>query len=205
MLIDDASTGTVKVTEKGLTKSRRGAVRHAKNPFISEALTNTKSGVRRITNGDGSQMMVVSQSTGEIVAPAGFWQAQEVDKTQFVKLYINGVKAFKGLTASGTKVFELLYLQVQDAPGSDRIWMTFPAIDQQRTLISEATFYRGMRELIEKGFIAEGLAPGSYFLNPDYMWNGDRLAFVKEYRIKGSKGRPSAAALEAAGQQRLVE
>ena len=38
--------------------------------------------------------MITSQS-GEVVAPAGFWQTQEVDKTQFVKLYVNGVKAFR--------------------------------------------------------------------------------------------------------------
>lgn len=57
--------------------------------------------------------MIVGE-TGEIVAPvAGFWQAQEVDAAKFVKLYINGVKAFKELTNAGTKVFELLYLEVQ--------------------------------------------------------------------------------------------
>jgi hypothetical protein len=193
---------------KAVVKSRRGAVRYAKNPFIGSALANTKAGVRRLTSSDGSRMMVVSSSTGEIVAPAGFWQAQEVDKTQFVKLYVNGVRAFKGLTSSGTKVFELLYLQVQETPGSDRIWLTFASIEQERTPMSEATFYRGMRELVDKGFIAEGLSQGSYFLNPDYMWNGDRLAFVKEYRLKAPKppkAKPTTEELEAAGQQRLVE
>jgi hypothetical protein len=44
-----------------------------------------------------------------------------------------------------------------------------------------------MKELLDKGFVAESFTPGLYFLNPDYMWNGDRLAFVKEYRKTPSR------------------
>ena len=166
--------------EKSVNLSKRGK-RYDHNPFIGNALTNTKSGVRRITDKSGSRMMVVSENTGEVIAPAGFWQTQEVDKTQFVKLYVNGVKAFRDLTGAGTKVFELLYLRVQENMGKDKIWLTFPDVEQTSSTIGETTFYRGMKELLKKGFIAESLSPGLYYLNPDYMWNGDRLAFVKEY------------------------
>lgn len=165
--------------------SKRGK-RFETNPFVEGAMVNTRSGVRRITDKSGTKMMVVSEDTGEVIAPAGFWQAEEVDKTRFVKLYVNGVKAFKGLSSAGTKVFEILYLRVQEQVGKDEIWLTFPAIDQNETSLGETTFYRGMKELLEKGFIAESVVPGRYFLNPDYMWNGDRLAFVKEYRRKSS-------------------
>jgi hypothetical protein len=163
-------------------KSRRGLQRYNHNPFISDTATNTKHGVKRITNKNGDKMMVVSQNTGEIVAPAGFWQAEEVDKTQFVKLYVNGVKAFKDLTGAGTKVFELLYLEVQKNIGKDVIYLSFSEIDQKATSISKATFMKGMRELLTKDFIAESMTQGKYYLNADFMWNGDRLAFVKEYR-----------------------
>lgn len=167
-------------------KSKRG-VRYDHNPFIGNAITNTKQGVKRISNKDGNRMMVVSESTGEIVAPAGFWHAQEVDKTQFVKLYVNGVKAFKDLSGAGTKVFEVLYMKVQASIGTDTIWLTFPSLNQLETPMGETTFYRGMKELLLKGFIAESVTPGMYYLNPDYMWNGDRLAFVKEFRKAPSK------------------
>jgi hypothetical protein len=53
--------------------------------------------------------------------------------------------------------------------------------------MADATYYRGMKELLEKGFLAESTVQNKYFLNPDYMWNGDRLAFVKEYRKAPSK------------------
>lgn len=162
-------------------KSKRGE-RYENNPFLEKALANTGSGVKRIIDKSGTKMMVVSEDTGEFIAPAGFWQVQEVDKTQFVKLYINGVKAFKDLTNAGTKVFELLYMRIQESIGKDQVWLTFPNIDQTMTPIGETTFYRGMKELLNKAFIAESFTPGLYYINPDYMWNGDRLAFVKEYR-----------------------
>jgi hypothetical protein len=176
--------------------SRRGAEKHTQNPFIGDAVTSTKTGVKRISNKGGDRMMVVSETTGEIVAPAGFWQAQEVDKSQFVKLYVNGVKALKDLTGAGTKVFELLYLEVQKNIGKDAVWLSYTMIDQEVSKISRTTFFKGMKELVEKGFIAESTTQNRYFINPDFMWNGDRLAFVKEYRLKKSRSNTDTKTLD---------
>jgi hypothetical protein len=44
-----------------------------------------------------------------------------------------------------------------------------------------------LREIVDKGFIASTLIQVQYFINPDYLWNGDRLAFVKEYRLAKPK------------------
>lgn len=167
--------------KKDKSLSRRGEHKYTTNPFVDLAVINTKHGVKRITDKSGTRMMVVSNA-GEVLAPAGFWQTQQVDKTQFVKLYVNGVKAFKDLTGAGSKVFEVLYLRVQEEIGKDILYLSFHDIDQMVTPMSESTFMRGMKELLKKGFIAESIVTGRYFLNPDYMWNGDRLAFVKEYR-----------------------
>jgi hypothetical protein len=159
-------------------QTRRGIVLHEDNPFMMDITTKT----RRVTNKRGD-MMLVSSLTGEIQSEvAGFWEAEEVDSTKFVKLFVKGVKALKELTNAGTKVFEVLYIHVQQNIGKDRIYMAFPEIDQELTPMSVATYTRGMRELIEKGFIAATLSQGWYWLNPSFVWNGDRLAFVKEYR-----------------------
>lgn len=196
-----------KTTENG-QKTRRGVVLYEENPYISSAAMNTKQGARKIIQKTeaGETMMVVNSGTGEIVAPsAGFWQTQEVDKTQFVKLYVNGVKAFKDLTGAGTKVFEVLYKEIQKNIGKDRVFLTFPNIDQQESPMSQATFTRGMHELVSKSFIAPTTIQGWFFINPDYIWNGNRLAFVKEYRVKASQPKAiGIEELEAAGQQRLI-
>jgi hypothetical protein len=40
---------------------------------------------------------------------------------------------------------------------------------------------------MEKGFMAESMSTNVYYVNPDFVWNGDRLAFVKDYRLKRTK------------------
>lgn len=169
------------MTESKQTTTRRGVALYAKNPFMVKMATKT----RRVMNRRGN-MMLVSSETGEVQAPiAGFWEAEEVDSTKFVKLFIRGVKALKELTGAGTKVFEVLYLKVQENIGKDQIFIAFAAVDQALTPMSEATYTRGMRELMEKEFIAATPIQGWFWLNPDFVWNGDRLAFVKEYRKAG--------------------
>lgn len=167
------------------TKTRRGVALYDSNPFMVEVQTKT----RRITNKRGN-MQLVSSETGEVHSSiAGFWESEEVDSTKFIKLFVQGVKALKELSGSGTKVFEVLYLRVQESIGQDRIYIAFSEVDQALTPMSEATYTRGMRELMEKGFIAASPSQGMFWLNPAFVWNGDRLAFVKEYR----KSNPSRA------------
>jgi hypothetical protein len=167
--------------------TRRGVSLYEKNPFMVDMTTRT----RRVTNKRGD-MMLVNSNTGEIQSQvAGFWEAEEVDATKFVKLFVKGVKALKELTGAGTKVFEVLYLRVQQTIGSDRVLMAWSEVDQALTPMSESTYMRGMRELIEKDFIAATPTQGMYWLNPSFVWNGDRLAFVKEYR-KASNKKPQA-------------
>lgn len=168
-------------------KTRRGIALYDKNPYVLDASSNTNEGVKRRTvqSKDGTKLMV-TDAGGQFISPAGFWQTQEVDKTQFVKLYINGVKAFRDLSSAGTKVFEVLYSEMQACIGKDRVSLSFFDIDKNLN-ISQATFTRGMRELIDKKFVAPTISMGWYWINPDYLWNGDRLAFVKEFRIKRDK------------------
>lgn len=168
------------MTESKIKQTRRGVALYEKNPFMMDMTTRT----RKITNKRGN-MMLVNSNTGEIQSEiAGFWEAEEVDSTKFVKLFLNGVKALKELTGAGTKVFEVLYLRVQKHVGKDQVFMSFASVDQALTPMSEATYTRGMRELMEKSFIAATPVQGWFWLNPSFVWNGDRLAFVQEYKRK---------------------
>jgi hypothetical protein len=152
---------------------------YSSNPFMLEVETKN----RRVVHGTKDSMVMVSQSSGEVVAQAaGFWEAHEVDATQFVKLFVSGVKALKELSSAGSRVFEVLYLRVQSEVGKDLVNMGFWLVDQKATPMSEKTYIRGLGELIAKGFLALTPSAGAYWLNPSFVWNGDRLAFVKEYR-----------------------
>lgn len=184
-MIDETSKRAIGMIEKDAkVLTRRGVALHLENPFIPTVDSATRT--RRVTNKRGD-MMLVNAESGEINSNiAGFWEAEEVDSTKFVKLFVQGVKALKELTGSGTKVFEVLYLRVQENIGKDQIFMAFAAVDQTLTPMSNATYDRGMRELLEKGFIAATPVQGWFWLNPSFVWNGDRLAFVKEYRRSSS-------------------
>lgn len=167
-------------------QSRRGVILHAENPFMAGANVATKT--RRVTNKRGD-MMLVSKGDGEIVSQiAGFWEAEEVDSTKFLKLFVNGVRALAELKNPGARVFELLYIEMQNNIGKDQVFLSYAGLNEvQQKSISRSTFARGLAELIDKKFIAAMPAPSKYWVNPDFIWNGDRLAFVKEYRKSSSK------------------
>jgi hypothetical protein len=164
-------------------ETRRGIVLHEQNPFIPSVKTRP----RKVTNKRGD-MMLVSASTGEIHAPiAGFWESKEVDSTRFIKLFVNGVKAIAELSNAGTKVFELLYIEMEKNVGKDQVYLSYSGIDKNDKEMSERTFRRGLSELIEKKFIAGMPAVSWYWVNPDFMWNGDRIAFVQQYYRQDSE------------------
>lgn len=166
-------------------KKRGSRTIYEVSPFVPNVTVRTK----KVTNKRGD-MMLVSSDTGEITAPiAGFWEAKEVDDEKFVKLFVNGVKALAELSPAGTKAFSVLYEALQATIGHDRVYVSFHSVDQNKTKMSRATFTRGFTELVEKDFIAPCMDMNWYFINPAFVWNGDRLAFVQEYRRKNAKQR----------------
>lgn len=171
------------MTHEVEAQTRRGVTLYERSPFMPNVSTRTK----RVANKRGD-MMLVSRDTGEIQSNvAGFWEFEEVDSTRFVKLFVNGVKALAELSNAGTRVFELLYIEMQNNIGKDQVYLSYTGLDKHEKSISRSTFSRGLAELMEKQFIAAMPAIGWYWVNPDFIWNGDRLAFMKEYRKKGSK------------------
>jgi hypothetical protein len=57
----------------------------------------------------------------------------------------------------------------------------------------ERTFRHGLRQLLEKEFIYESLVSEVFFVNIRYMFNGDRLAFVRTYHVKAPAEQPELA------------
>lgn len=147
----------------------------------------------------GKAAMIVDNSTGEIIkgiGGVGFWWQEEVDKQKFVKLYLEGVRETAGLKKPGMKVFEVVYLQVQENPNNDKVELNRYVAKEHN--IEERTFRRGVRELLDKGFIYQSTAQDVFFINIRFMFNGNRLAFVRSYHLK------NAATTGEDGEQRLL-
>lgn len=135
----------------------------------------------------GKASVIVDHSTGELkgIGGMGFWWEEEVDTTRFVKLFLDGIKQAAGLSKTGMQVFELVYHQMRANPGSDEIKLNqYMAKDHH---ISDRTYQRGVRELLEKEFLFRSPSDGVFFVNIRFMFNGDRLAFVRTYNLKKSE------------------
>lgn len=144
----------------------------------------------------GKAAMIVDNSTGELkgIGGMGFWWEEQVDPDRFVKLFLDGIKQAAGLSKTGIQVFELVYLQMRANPGSDEIKLNqYVARDHN---ISDRTYQRGVRELLEKEFLYRSPSDGVFFVNIRFMFNGDRLAFVKSYHLKDSVRQPELPFVE---------
>lgn len=76
---------------------------------------------------------------------------------------------------------------MQKQKDTDTILMSYDIIDKTIVKVSRTTYFKGMKELVEKKFIAETMIQNYYFINPDFMFNGDRLSFVKSYILTESE------------------
>jgi hypothetical protein len=165
--------------------TRHGLPVYRVNPSIppSDGLTTRQ---KRFEVPGGKASVIVDNSTGELkgIGGVGFWWQEEVDATRFVKMFLDGIKQACNLSKSGMQVFELVYNQMRERPGDDKIELS-QYIAQDKGL-TERKFHRGLRELLEKEFLYRSTSPSLFFVNIRFMFNGDRLAFVRTYHLKGS-------------------
>jgi hypothetical protein len=164
--------------------TKRGFPVYRTNPSVPQAF-NMPTRTKRVFNVPGGKgSVIVDNSTGELkgIGGLGFWFEEEVDTTRFVKMFLDGIKQAAGLSRAGIQVFELVYREIQANPGSDEIKLNqYVAKDRG---ISDRTYQRGVRELLEKEFLYRSPSDGVFFVNIRFMFNGDRLAFVKSYYLK---------------------
>ena len=168
--------------------TKRGFPVYRTNPSVPST-SGLPTRTRRINVPGGKGAVIVDNSTGELkgLGGMGFWWEEEVDSTRFVKLFLDGIKQAAGLSKTGIQVFELIYKEMRLNPGSDEIKLNqYVARDYG---ISDRTYQRGVRELLEKEFLFRSPSDGVFFVNIRFMFNGDRLAFVKSYHLKDGVAR----------------
>ena len=172
-----------------IVAEKRGVPIYQTNPSIPSESEIKRS--KRAQIGTEAKGLVVDSGTGEIFGHGGAiaYEWEEVDKERFVKLYLAGLKQAAGLTKAGLAVFELVYSQVREHPGKDTV-----PLDPLSSGLEERTYQRGLRELFAKEFLFRSTNPGLFFVNIRFMFNGDRLAFVKGYTLK--KEQPTLPGLE---------
>lgn len=165
--------------------SRRGLEKYRENPFWEP--TEVKVGKKHITVAGGHHV----SDQGETFKHSGVHLVTEIDKEEFVKLYTKNMRIFFDLKPTTQKVLQVVLDAVQKAPNADCIYLHWMNVDEYMSIndskISKGSFHNAMKELLEKKFIAESVQPHKFWINPHLFFNGDRMTFIREYRIKTEK------------------
>lgn len=164
------------VSDVNRISTKRGFPVYRTNPSVPPA-SGLGTRTKRFHVPGGKASVIVDHSSGEIkgIGGMGFWREEEVDSSRFVKLFLDGIKQAADLSKTGMQVFELVYHEMRANPGSDEIKLNqYLAKDHG---ISDRTYQRGVRELLEKEFLFRSPSDGVFFVNIRFMFNGDRLAF----------------------------
>jgi hypothetical protein len=166
----------------------RHAPTHKENPFLRGSVVQIKGRKKQYTVSSAKDNALVNQA-GQIVGTVQHSITRIVDDTKFVKVFADGIASIYDLKTAGSKVFRFLFEEVQKNPGQDRLYLYFMDAVEDPWRIPKTTFFKGLAELLERGFVAKSSNPNIYFLNPAMLWNGDRFRFIQEYQ-RASVARP---------------
>lgn len=163
----------------------------AANPYLEgPALVFTK-GKKIVARTD---QPLLDPQTGEVTHCRAIHKIEELDKNDFVKVFAQGVSAAYELSTTAHRVFQLVLDQYNRTPmprgyadSVDLYWFG-NGIEGRDVGMSEKTFSRGLKELLQKSFIHPRNA-SSYWVNPAMFFKGSRVLFVKEYRLKQAENR----------------
>lgn len=162
-------------------------VRYKENPFIDDMVVPVKSKTVRLSRLGKDSNILVNQATGEVQG-THITTYKKVDAEQFVKLFSANIAMTFDLKSAGLKALNVLIWAVQHrAIGKDQIELDAYALEEFLTAhkekkpplsLSLATYSRGINELERSQIIAKTMRKGRYFLNPNFVFNGDRIAFT---------------------------
>lgn len=159
--------------------------RYKNNPFLLNMIIPVKGKRIQLSRLGKDDNVLINQSTGEMLG-THVTTYRPADNEQFVKLYTSHVSFTFELKSPGIKAFGVLLWAVQNQSISkDEVHLDmlvlneFTQAHQKNQLkLSQATFLRGLAELVKAQIIAKTLRQGIYFINPNFMFNGDRIAFT---------------------------
>lgn len=162
-------------------------LRHDHNPFASDMIVPIKGQKVQLSRLGADQNILVNQVTGEIQG-THITTYRRVDSEQFVKIFTQNIALTFDLKASGIKVFNVLLWTLQkraiekDLVPLDKLVLDdfLKAHNDREPIIklSKQTFLRGLAELEKAQIIAKYLRQGWYYINPNFCFNGDRIAFT---------------------------
>lgn len=153
------------------------------NPFLERDDIACMKTTKKLAYRENRHEAYAPATAEQIGQCDGFYRRMEVDSEKFVKIYLQGIGALSRLKSPGLKVFKLLYIELQNHIEKDRVPMS-SAVAASKHNIKPAIFLRGISELINAEFIAKTPYAGLFWINPAYIFNGNRIRLVTDFELK---------------------
>jgi len=173
--------------------------RFLENPFLKDMVIPVKGKSVAVGNlekvlGENNEVSVMDSSSGEVLGTS-VSVFRKVDSQQFVKLFSHRIGSMLNLTAAGNKVICLLVWGVQNGIEKDVLTIDVLALESflkyhPDTPFTQSTMMRGLRELCTAKVLAKHQRRGDYWINPDFIFNGNRITFVETLVNSGAVDIP---------------
>lgn len=152
------------------------------NPFNKDLLITTKSKQVKVTPLGNDKNILINQDTGEIQG-THVVTYKRVDDEEFIKLFTGNIALAFDLTAAGIKAFSVMSYALQRQIEKDHVFLDELTLEDflkehPDKKCSMKTLYRGITELAKAQIIAKSIRVGVYFINPSFVFNGNRIAFT---------------------------
>lgn len=132
---------------------------------------------------------LLDPETGEVTAATMIHTVETVDEEHFVKVFVEGTRLAFDLSRTASRTFQAIleaYQKEKMSGGyveSVQLYWFGDGLNGEAVNMSEKTFQRGLKELIQKNFLSPKI-PNVFWVNPNLFFRGNRVAFMKEYRKK---------------------
>jgi len=150
------------------------------NPFINgNSILPIK---RRNTTIGSKDHILINDKTGEVGGIVAIHRVEEVDSETFIKIYTKELKDLFSLKPNAMKI--LSYILSIIPPNKDKILFDIDECKKYTGYSASSTILDGLSVLIENSIIARTEKTYIYYINPNIIFNGNRMVLINEYRRK---------------------
>lgn len=194
----EGDMGLFELAAKMMTVSPLPSPEPEINPFLKQVTIQTKTRkvnavMEELFDADGVSVDNQAREISHI---------KYVDRERFVKVMNCAFKAAFGLSSKGQRLFWLLVSEMGVNHGKDFLFLNYRKefiINGEAMTIPKTSFYDGLKALQSAGFIAPKREKGYYWLNPNMLWNGDRVKLSTSYILKHGENHPEMPKVKRPG------
>lgn len=166
-------------------------IRHKENPFSDNLVIPTKGKRVTVSKLGKDNNVLINQNTGEVHGTQ-ITTYKQVDTKEFVKVFAQNIALTFGLTSAGLKALNVMIWALQyQAVNKDLLQLESMTLAsfleyhaKSKLKLSQATFNRGLKELVGAQILAAYKIRGFYFINPNFIFNGNRIVFSTAIELK---------------------